>query len=152
MRVGPTLDRLLAEYPRDVRLVIKMHPLPMHPNAMPAAEAALAAQAQGKFFEMHAKLLENSRALTKEKILDLATGLGLDMERFTRDLDTHSWRGRIDAETREAIGVGATGTPASFINGRFLSGAQPYEAFKRLVDEELARTGFAPVTTGAAGS
>jgi protein-disulfide isomerase len=122
VRVGPTLEQLLKEYPDDVRIAYKQHPLPMHANAMIAAEAAMAAAAQGKFAEMHAKLMAPDRVLSREKILD-----------------SHAHKAAIDEMTAEALRAGAGGTPASFINGRFLSGAQPYEAFKKLVDEELAK-------------
>src|SRR5512135_2783766 len=107
----------------------------MHANAMIAAEAAMAANAQGRFQEMHAKLMAPDRVLTREKILEAAGQLGLDLDRFTRDLDGHAYKAAIDEMTAEAMRVGAGGTPASFVNGRFLSGAQPYEAFKKLVDE-----------------
>ena len=139
MRVGPTLDKILADYPTDVRVVYKMHPLPMHPNAMPAAEAAMAANAQGKFAAMHEKLMANSAALSRDKYLQFAAEIGLDVKRFTNDIDTQAYKKAIDAQTEEAMKVGASGTPASFVNGRFLSGAQPYEAFKKLIDEEIAK-------------
>lgn len=139
MRVGSTLDKILADYPADVRVVFKMHPLPMHPNAMPAAQAAMAANAQGKFAEMHEKLMANSSALSRDKYLQFATELGLDMKRFTTDIDTNAYAKPINAMTDEAMKNGASGTPASFVNGRFLSGAQPYEGFKKIIDEELAK-------------
>lgn len=139
MRVGPTLEQLLKEYPNDVRIVYKQHPLPMHSNAMIAAEAAMAADAQGKFREMHQKLMENSRQLSRDKILEMAKAIGLDAERFTKDMDTHAHKSAIDQMAKEAMDVGASGTPASFVNGRYLVGAQPFEAFKQLVDEELAK-------------
>ncbi|HKB35419.1 MAG TPA: hypothetical protein VKD72_03130, partial [Gemmataceae bacterium] len=78
MRVGPTLERLLKEYPDDVRIVYKQHPLPMHANAMIAAEAAMAANAQGKFQEMHARLMAPDRELTRDKIVEAAKQIGLD--------------------------------------------------------------------------
>jgi protein-disulfide isomerase len=139
VRVGPTLDKIMADYPKDVRVVFKMHPLPMHQHSMEAAEAAMAANAQGKFAAMHGKLLENSTALSRDKFLALAAELGLDVKKFTNDIDTHAHKASIDAAADEAMKVGASGTPASFVNGRFLSGAQPYEAFKKLIDEELAK-------------
>jgi len=139
VRVGPTLDKIVADYPTDVRMVYKMHPLPMHPNAMPAAEAAMAANAQGKFAAMHEKLMANSAALSRDKYLQFAAEIGLDVKRFTNDIDTQAYKKAIDAQTEEAMKVGASGTPASFVNGRFLSGAQPYEAFKKLIDEEIAK-------------
>ena len=139
MRVGPTLDKLLEEYPDDVAVYYKQHPLPMHSHAMLAAEAALAANAQGKFTEMHERLLQSSRSLSRETILQIAQEIGLDIERFTHDLDTQAYKDVIAKQTQEAVSVGATGTPASFVNGHFISGAQPYEKFKQLVDQELAR-------------
>ncbi len=139
MRVGSTLDKIVADYPTDVRLFYMMHPLPMHKNAMPAAEAALAAHAQGKFVAMHEKLMANSAALSRDKYLQFATELGLDVKRFTNDLDTQIYKKSIDAQTAEVMKVGATGTPATFINGRYLSGAQAYDAFKKVIDEELAK-------------
>ena len=139
MRVGSTLDKIVADYPADVRLVYMMHPLPMHQNAMPAAEAAMAANAQGKFAAMNEKLLANSSALSRNKYLQIAAEIGLDVKRFTNDIDTHAFKKSIDAWAAEAMKVGATGTPASFVNGRFLSGAQPYEAFKKIIDEEIAK-------------
>jgi protein-disulfide isomerase len=139
VRVGPTLEKILAEYPKDVRMVYKQHPLPMHKNAMSAAEAAMAAHAQGKFGAMNDKLMANSTALSREKYLEIAAEIGLDVKKFTNDIDTHVFKASIDAQAAEAMKVGATGTPASFVNGRYLSGAQPYEAFKKIIDEELAK-------------
>ena len=139
MRVGPTLDKILADYPADVRMVYKQHPLPMHQNAMPAAEAAMAANAQGKFAAMNEKLLANSSALSRDKFLQIAAEIGLDVKKFTNDIDTHAFKKSIDAMAQEAMTAGANGTPASFVNGRFLSGAQPYEAFKQIIDEEIAK-------------
>ena len=141
MRVGPTLDKLLADYPKDLRIVFKMHPLPMHPNAMPAAQAAMAANAQGKFLAMHEKLLvaSSSGGLSRDKYIQFATELGLDVKKFTSDIDTLAYKKSIDTMTDEAMKVGATGTPANFINGRFVNGAAPYESFKPIIDEELAK-------------
>ena len=137
MRVGPTLDKILADYPTDVRVVYKMHPLPMHPNARIAAQAAVAAQAQGKFLEMHHKLYESSSALSRDKVLEIAKGLGLDMERFAKGMESEAVNSRIDRESKEAMDIGASGTPAAFVNGRYVSGAKPLEFYKGMVDEEL---------------
>ena len=152
MRVGPTLDQLLKEYPEDVRIAYKQHPLPMHQNAMIAAEAAMAANAQGKFREMHAKLLTPGAVLSREKILEVAKEIGLDVDRFTKDLDGHAHKAEIDAMTAEVMKLGAGGTPATFVNGRFVSGAQPYEAFKKLVDEALAKGKAADPAAAAAAA
>ena len=139
VRMAPTFEQILKDYPNDVRVVYKMHPLPMHPNAMPAAQAAMAANAQGKFIDMHEKLFASSASLSRDKYLQLATELGLDIKKFTSDLDTQAYKKVIDAETQEVMKIGASGTPASFVNGRFVSGAQPYDSFKKMIDEELAK-------------
>ena len=139
MRVGSTLDKILADYPAEVRIAYKMHPLPMHQQAMPAAQAAMAAAAQGKFEAMHEKIEANSTSLSRDKLIQLATEIGLDMKKFTNDIDTNAYKKSIDTMTDEIMKIGATGTPASFVNGRYLSGAQPIEAFKKLIDEELAK-------------
>src|SRR5262247_725738 len=112
-----------------------MHPLPFHSNAMLCAQAALAANAQGKFAQMHPKILANSASLTRDRAIQLATESGLDVARFTKDLDAGNIASTIASETKEAMDVGATGTPASFVNGRFVNGAQPYDVFKKLIDE-----------------
>jgi protein-disulfide isomerase len=145
-RVLPAIDQIAKDYPDSVRIVFKMHPLSMHPNAMPAAEAAMAAAAQGKFLEMHHKLFENQQQLTREKFLSLAKEIGLDVDRFTKELDAHTYVAAIQKDAKEAEDIGATGTPASFINGRYLSGAKPFTNFKDLIDEELgwAKAGNRP--------
>src|SRR5262245_57764533 len=124
-RVDPTLDEIMKTYPNDVRVVIKMHPLGMHPNAPIAAQAAVAAQAQGKFFEMHKKLFANQASLSRDNILAWAKDLGLDVEKFKKDLDSDAVKTRIQKESAEAEGIGASGTPASFVNGRYVTGAKP---------------------------
>ena len=139
VKIAPTLDRILQEYPKDVRVVYKMHPLSMHPQAMYAAEAALAAAAQGKFAAMNEKLITAGPALSPQKIDQFAGEVGLDAARFKKDVETHAHRAEIDAQTKEAMGVGATATPSTFVNGRFVSGARPYEDFKKMIDEEIAK-------------
>ena len=121
----------------------------MHKNAGLAAEAAYAAHAQGKFFEMHETLFANMRALSRENIEQYAQQIGLDMDRFRNDLDNHTYKPVIDQETAEVVKVGATGTPASFVNGRYLRGAQPFASFQKIVDEELkwAQDGSRPKFT-----
>jgi protein-disulfide isomerase len=137
-----------------------MHPIPSHPFAQVAAQAALAAGRQGKFFEMHEALLagfRNFSSLAAQKATELGLGadqqrsaqvqeamftdmageLGMDTARFAADIKDEAIRRQIAADTREAVSVGATGTPASFINGKYLRGAQPYDRFKAAVDQAL---------------
>jgi protein-disulfide isomerase len=137
-RIAPTLDQIVKEYGDNVRIVFKMRPLSMHPNAMPAAEAAMAAKAQGKFFEMHKRLFENQSQLTRDNFLKFAKEIGLDVDKFTKDLDSHKYAEMIQKEGKEMDDIGASGTPASFVNGRYVTGAKPFSFFKDMIDEELA--------------
>ncbi len=114
-------------------------PLSIHPKAPAAHAAAEAAFLQGKFWEMHDKIFEKQREMSPEKYLEYAAEIGLDVEQFKRDIASPKVKSRIDSDTEDAAKAGATGTPAFFINGRFLSGAQPFPSFKRLIDEELAK-------------
>lgn len=120
-----------------MKIVYKQHPLPSHQQSSIAAQAALAANAQGKYFEMHDLLFANMRTLSRPTIEGFAQQIGLDMDRFRADLDSGKYKPVLERETREVVSIGATGTPASFINGRYLRGAQPFENFKKIIDEEL---------------
>jgi protein-disulfide isomerase len=115
-----------------------MHqPLPFHDKARGAAEAAQAAHAQGKFWAMHDKLFENNKALDRPDLDRYAKEIGLDQARFKADMDGHKHKEQIDADATLANKSGAGGTPTFFINGRQLVGAQPTEAFTKLIDEEI---------------
>jgi len=137
-RVQPTLTKILEKYPQDVRKVFKQHPLSFHKDAPLAAEASLAAGAQGKFWEMKEVLFNNQKQLKEENLIQYAQELGLDLEQFKSDLTTHKYKEQVDRETEEAVKLGATGTPAFFVNGRYLSGAKPLESFVEVIDEELS--------------
>jgi protein-disulfide isomerase len=138
-RATDTIDQVFKEYLGQVRFYVRHSPLPFHPDAPAAAEAALAAEEQGKFWEMHDKLIGNQRNLAREDLEAYARELGLDMGKFTQALDARSHKARIDQDIVVAEKVGARGTPTFFINGRKMSGAQPFEAFKGVIGEELAR-------------
>lgn len=136
-RVQETYEALRRKYAAKLRLVHKHNPLPMHGRALSAALAAEAAGRQGKFWEMHDALFEHQRELSDEDIEKYARKLGLNIRRFRRDLQDPELRARIDDEQRQGVTLGARGTPSSFVNGRFLSGAQPVEAFDQLIEQEL---------------
>ena len=87
---------------------------------------------------MHDLIFENQRDLSPETFEGYAEKLGLDLERFRRDVAAADVKKRLDEDMRQASALGITGTPAFFINGRYLSGAQPFANFKRLIDEVLA--------------
>jgi protein-disulfide isomerase len=119
--------------------VFKDNPLGFHPNAMPAAKAAEAAGKQGKFWEMHDKLFENQKALSAENYVAWAGELGLDVEQFKKDMADPALEKKITEQQAQGMTLGARGTPAFFVNGRFLSGAQPVDSFKKVIDEEMKK-------------
>jgi len=138
-RVSPTIDELRRDYGKDLRYVFMHNPLAFHKQAEPAARAAEAAGEQGKFWEMHDLLFENSRDLTEKNFAKWARKLGLDVKRFKRDFASSTIANRVEEQQRKGNALGARGTPAFFVNGRFLSGAQPVASFKVLIDEEMKK-------------
>jgi protein-disulfide isomerase len=141
-RVEPTIDQILKDYAGKVRIVWRNNPLPFHPNAMPSAELAMEAFTQGgsaKFWTAHKKLFDNQRAIERADLDKYAAELGLDLAKYKQTLATHPYEAKIKADQEVGARLGAGGTPAFFINGRFLSGAQPITAFKEVIDDELKR-------------
>jgi protein-disulfide isomerase len=119
--------------------VYRHYPLPNHPHAKPAAEASACANEQGKFWEFHDRLFENQTRLTDADLKQHASAVGLDAAQFNACFDSHKFAQEVEDDMEAGEAAGVNGTPAFFINGRALSGAQPFEAFKRVIDEELAR-------------
>jgi protein-disulfide isomerase len=138
-RVNPTLAQVQQTYGDKVRLAFKHLPLRIHPDAPAAHAAAEAAHRQGKFWEMYDKIFANQRELRPEKYKEYATQMGLDVVKFEKDSASPDVKKKIDADTQEAEKLGVSGTPAFFINGKYLSGAQPFDSFKKLIDDELAK-------------
>ncbi|MCP3062617.1 thioredoxin domain-containing protein [Myxococcus sp. K38C18041901] len=134
-----TVKQLQQRYGDKLRLVMKHHPLDMHPRALPSALAALAAAEQGRFWEYHDVLFANLRAQKEEDLERYAKELGLDVERWKKDRLDPKLAERVRRDETLALQVGATGTPAFFVNGRFINGAQPVEVFTGVIDEELAK-------------
>jgi protein-disulfide isomerase len=137
-RVQPTLKQILEKYPQDVRKVFKQYPLGFHKDAPLASEASLAAGAQGKFWEMKDILFNNQNSLKEEDLIRYAQELGLNVEPFKADLTSRKYKEQVERESKEATDLGLTGTPAFFVNGRYLKGARPLEDFVRIIDEELS--------------
>ena len=139
-RAVPTMDQLLKDYEGDVKVVYK-HFI-VHPQQATApALAACAAGEQGKFAEMEALLWKKAfaaRDYSEENMDKLAKEAGLDMKKFAADREGICAK-RVKEDQAEVAAVGTTGTPAFYINGRFLSGARPVEQFKAIVDEELKK-------------
>ena len=140
-RVNATLRQVEDAYGDQVALVFKHLPLPMHPHAAAAHAAAEAAHRQGQFWAMHDRIFANPRKLDAGTLAGYAREIGLDLDRFRRDSESEAVREKILSDAQEASELGVTGTPSFFVNGRFLSGAQPFASFKRLIDEELRKQG-----------
>ncbi len=141
-RVQPTLDEVLKRYGKKVRLVFKHNPLAFHPRAMSAANFAMEARAEqgDKGFWAAAKLLfDRQSKLEDDDLLGYAAELKLNKARVKSALTANRYKSTIEADSDLASDIEATGTPAFFINGRALSGAQPLERFTALIDEELAK-------------
>jgi protein-disulfide isomerase len=136
-RAEGTVEQVLTTYGEKVRFVHRDFPLSFHEHAQQAAEAARCAEAQGKFWEYHRKLFA-SQDLTAAALKKMAGEVGLDQKKFDECLDKQQFKDAVAKDTADGTNVGVTGTPAFFINGRMLSGAQPFEKFKAIIDEELA--------------
>ncbi len=135
-RVQTAVDQLVEAHPDELRLVYRQRPLAMHPHAREASRAALAAGRQDKFWEMHAKLfLRGSKTLDEFKAL--AEELGLDVEVFVADYESEAVERQLNADIDVAKRFGVSGTPAFFINGRYISGAQSYSVFEQVFQERL---------------
>lgn len=138
LRANPTVVQVMSTYGDRIRLVYRHFPLTNHPNARPAAEASACAAEQGKFWQYHDDLFRDPSKLADNDLKTRAAAIGVDVARFNACFDSHKYKAEVDQDIKEAEEAGVTGTPAFFINGRSLSGAQPFEAFKRIIDEELS--------------
>jgi protein-disulfide isomerase len=137
LRADPTVRQVLATYGDRIHFVYRHYPLPNHPNARPAAEAAACAGDQGKFWAYHDRLFTSQTRLETADLKQHAVEIGLDAAKFNACVDGRQTQAKVEADIRAGEEVGVNGTPAFFINGRALSGAQPFEAFKHVIDEEL---------------
>jgi protein-disulfide isomerase len=147
-RATATLKKLDAAYPGKIRVVYRDFPLvQIHPNAARAAEAAACANEQGKFWPMHDAMFEHQDKLAEADLKQSAAALGLDATAFNQCLESGRHTAQWKKDTAEGEAYGVSSTPAFFINGRLVVGAQPYDSFARILDEELARS-----ARGGAGS
>lgn len=128
---------VVQKFPKDVKLVFKQFPLDDHSQAALAAEASLAAQAQGKFWQLHDKMYANFREINRTRILAWATEAGLDMNRFRTELDAHKYAARVHSEEQEGEVAGVEGTPTFFINGKRFNGVFELSAIAPIIADEL---------------
>ncbi len=139
-RVEPTLKRLKQTYGDKLRIVWKDFPLTqIHPQAFKASEAAHCAGDQGKYWEFHDVLFSDQQLLQPENLKQHATKLGLDAAAFGACLDSSKYAERVRDGVAQGSRLGVNSTPMIYINGRRVSGAQPFEVFASLIDEELSR-------------
>jgi protein-disulfide isomerase len=139
-RVIPTLAQLESRYGDKIKLVFRDFPIEsLHPGATQAHVAARCANEQGKFWAYHDKLFAAPTKSSPELFKELAKDVGLDGKPFEACLNSKKYQAAIQEDIAEGNRVGVTGTPAFFINGRLVSGAQPLDAFARIIDDELAR-------------
>jgi len=136
----PTLKEIETKYKDKIRIVYRQFPLTsIHPHAQKAAEAALCANDQGKFWQMHDAMFTDQKNLEVADLKSKAEKLSLNTTTFNSCLDSSKHAGEIRNEILEGAKVGVSGTPAMFINGRFLSGNQPYDDIAKIIDDELTR-------------
>lgn len=137
-RVETTLSQLLTDYKDKIRLIFRDFPLTsMHANAQKAAEAAECAGDQGKFWEIHDKLFASQSDLSVDNYKAWAKDLGLSTSKFNDCLDSGKYADKVTASITEGSNYGVQGTPATFVNGVLISGAQPIENFKSVIDPLL---------------
>ena len=129
---------MLEKFPKEVKLVIKQYPLPMHNYARKAAAAALAAWKQGKFWEMHHELFANQRDLSDAKVEAIAKQLGLKMEKFNQDLKDPAITSLIDRDINSAAQANVQGTPSVFVNGRLLV-QRSLPGFQQAIEAEMKK-------------
>ncbi len=140
-RAQATLEALRERYGNRIRFVFKNLPLGMHQNARFAAETAMCAKDQGKFWELHDWLFAHHTELDQEHVMKQAEEMGLDVEALKSCLDKKLHSSEINQDIEEAGGFGITGTPGFVINGRLITGAQPVENFESIINEELKMRG-----------
>jgi protein-disulfide isomerase len=131
------MDQVLAAYDKDVRLVYRDFPLSFHEQAEKAAEAGRCADEQSKFWAMHDWMFDNQRSLSVPELKQAAQSLELDVAKFSECLDSGRYQQAVKSDAQAGEKAGVRGTPAYFLNGRFLNGAQPLEKVKAEVDRAL---------------
>jgi protein-disulfide isomerase len=140
-RAEDTVKKVLDTYKGKVRLVFRDYPLPFHERAQKASEAAHCAGDQGKYWQMHDKLFANQQALSVPDLKSHAKGLGLDVARFDKCLDSGEKAKLVEASKKAGDEAGVNGTPAFFINGHPLTGLREFAEFKSIIDYQLAGGG-----------
>jgi protein-disulfide isomerase len=135
------VDQVLKAYPNEVKFVYKEFPLTsIHQNALNAAKAAVAAQKQGKFWEMHDKLFANQRTLSPDNLKQYAKEIELDEAKFEKDMTSPEVQEQLDADMKLAQEADVRGTPTLFLNGKRVMN-RSFEGLKQMIDEALKQKG-----------
>ncbi|MDO8461874.1 MAG: DsbA family protein [Deltaproteobacteria bacterium] len=138
-RAREVVNQVIAEYKGKLHYVLRDFPLSFHKESFKAHESARCANDQGKYWEMNKKLFSNQRDLKLEDLQKYASELKLDMNKFNECLSSSKHAAAVSQDQQDGEKAGVSGTPAFFINGRMISGARPFAAFKEIIDEELGR-------------
>jgi protein-disulfide isomerase len=139
-RAASVVHQIKEKYGDKVRFVFRQFPLPMHPNAKVAAEASLAALAQGKFWEFHDELFKNQQALARPQLEEHAKKAGLNLPEFKKALDDKKFGEQVDAEVKLGEKAQVQGTPTMFINGARVENPTDFAAIASLIDAALSGT------------
>lgn len=142
MAAGPTVKQLMETYPGKIRRVIKNYPYKYRDFSRIAAEASLAARDQGKYWEMHEILLTRSPKLDRASLIAYAGEMGLDVKKFTESIDSGRHARDIDRDLKLAESIDLYNTPTFYINGLQIIGERPFDYFKKIIDEQLKKTGM----------
>lgn len=137
-RAVETLERVREAYPKEVKIVARQYPLPNHERAKPAAEAALCANEQGRYWEYRKKLFSDQSKLADADLRQYAKDLQLDEEKFGQCLSSGRFAQQVEKDFAEGKKYGVTGTPAFFVNGELITGAQPFASFDQAIKTALA--------------
>jgi len=139
-RLEPFFQQVLDKYPNNVKLVVKNFPLSSHKFAQKAATAALAANIQGKFWEFHSQLFKNYNVINDAKIQEIAKNLGLDMEKFNKDMQSPTIKRLIARDVSNGRQIGVRGTPTIYINGKVLKN-RSIPGIYQVIEAELKKKG-----------
>jgi protein-disulfide isomerase len=133
----PQIQAVLKAYPTQARLIFKQFPLEIHSRAFMAASSALAANKQGKFWAMHDAMFEHHNELSRETFIKLAQGMGLDVARFEKDMDSDDIKQAIQKDVDDGDRAGVQGTPTIFINGQRYNGAINLQSLRPIFDAAI---------------
>ena len=137
-RFQPVLHQILEEFRSDVKLYFKHYPLPQHTNARLAAEAAVAAQKQGKFWQFQDKLWEKSEDLTPAEIEKAAKEIGLDVPKFRQDIASEAVKARVQKDRSDGAAAGLQATPTLYINGREYTDGRDSDSLREWIKDAIA--------------